>query len=379
VTFLGSGRRWVSAAYTPTFDAAGAVDGWVAVVTDIDDRRRAEQALAQRADQQARRRGLRPEGAGRARPVCPHGRGRPHRCRRARTEYSKVLELLPGDRGLLLRAGVGWREGLVGHATVSTVRESQAGYTLLSGDPWSWKTCAARRAPRPATVARPRRRQRHEFARSQAPRGGPTEFSARTPPGRASSPPRTFTSLSPLPTCSAASSSDDTSRKGCSRARPGSGRRQHCRDAILTIDERGVIQTVNPATERLFGYAAEEVIGQNVKLLMPSPYREEHDRLPGPLPGHRGEEDHRHRPRGGRSAQGRHTFPMDLSVAEARPGGQRLFVASSATSPNASGRKSGSGCHSSPRPTPSSWSTREGAIVLVNAQARGSSATAARS
>ena len=50
-------------------------------------------------------------------------------------EYCKVLELLPeGDR-LLLRAGVGWKEGYVGRATVGTNLQSQAGYTLISDGP----------------------------------------------------------------------------------------------------------------------------------------------------------------------------------------------------------------------------------------------------
>jgi PAS domain S-box-containing protein len=48
-------------------------------------------------------------------------------------------------------------------------------------------------------------------------------------------------------------------------------------DAIITIDRRGIIQAVNPATERMFGYAAAEMVGQSVNMLMPSPYREEHD------------------------------------------------------------------------------------------------------
>lgn len=48
-------------------------------------------------------------------------------------------------------------------------------------------------------------------------------------------------------------------------------------DAILTIDYNGIIQSVNPATERMFGYTAVEMIGQNVTLLMSSPYREAHD------------------------------------------------------------------------------------------------------
>ncbi|MDE0391321.1 MAG: PAS domain S-box protein [Rhodospirillales bacterium] len=48
-------------------------------------------------------------------------------------------------------------------------------------------------------------------------------------------------------------------------------------DAIVVIDESGIIDTVNPAAERLFGYSRAELVGQNVKVLMPSPHREAHD------------------------------------------------------------------------------------------------------
>jgi PAS domain S-box-containing protein len=48
-------------------------------------------------------------------------------------------------------------------------------------------------------------------------------------------------------------------------------------DAIITMDIHGMIHSVNPVGERMFGYAAAEMIGHNVGLLMPSPYREEHD------------------------------------------------------------------------------------------------------
>ena len=50
-------------------------------------------------------------------------------------EYCKVLELLPGGEALLLQSGVGWKEGLVGRATVGSGSDSQAGYTLLSEGP----------------------------------------------------------------------------------------------------------------------------------------------------------------------------------------------------------------------------------------------------
>ncbi len=50
-------------------------------------------------------------------------------------ELVNILELLPGDAELLLRAGIGWKPGLVGTANISTSRDTEAGYTLASGRP----------------------------------------------------------------------------------------------------------------------------------------------------------------------------------------------------------------------------------------------------
>ena len=46
---------------------------------------------------------------------------------------------------------------------------------------------------------------------------------------------------------------------------------------MVVIDIRGMMQSFSAAATRLFGYHPDEVIGKNVSMLMPSPYREQHD------------------------------------------------------------------------------------------------------
>ncbi len=48
-------------------------------------------------------------------------------------------------------------------------------------------------------------------------------------------------------------------------------------DAMVVIDHRGIVQSFSSAAERLFGYSPAEVCGHSVRMLMPSPYREQHD------------------------------------------------------------------------------------------------------
>jgi PAS domain S-box-containing protein len=96
-------------------------------------------------------------------------------------------------------------------------------------------------------------------------------------------------------------------------------------DGVILIDSRGRILMFNPACEKLFQYRADEVIHENVKLLMPSSYRVEHD---GYI---RNFLDIGERKSGvGREVVGQRrdgsTFPMDLSAGEAKQDGEAIFV-----------------------------------------------------
>jgi len=98
-------------------------------------------------------------------------------------------------------------------------------------------------------------------------------------------------------------------------------------DGILTIDERGTIETVNRATQRLFGYQPEEIIGRNIKMLMPPPFSDEHDTyLKNYLTTGNKKIIGIGREVSGLRKDGT-TFPMDLSVSEVRiAAGRRIFT-----------------------------------------------------
>ncbi|MBO0737671.1 MAG: PAS domain S-box protein [Alphaproteobacteria bacterium] len=97
-------------------------------------------------------------------------------------------------------------------------------------------------------------------------------------------------------------------------------------DGMVVIDERGIIQSFSATAEQMFGFTPEEVCGHNVSVLMPSPYRENHD---GYIAHYLATGDRRIIGLGrvvtGQRKDGS-TFPIELAVGEVRTEGHRLFT-----------------------------------------------------
>jgi two-component system, chemotaxis family, CheB/CheR fusion protein len=97
-------------------------------------------------------------------------------------------------------------------------------------------------------------------------------------------------------------------------------------DAIITVDERGSVQSLNAATTRMFGYSADELIGRNVNILAAEPYQSQHDGYirryletgEAKIIGTSREVE-------GRRRDGQQ-FPVELAVSEIRHGHERLFI-----------------------------------------------------
>ncbi len=97
-------------------------------------------------------------------------------------------------------------------------------------------------------------------------------------------------------------------------------------DGIITIDHQGIVQSINPAAKRMFGYTADEVIGRNVSMLMPEPYHSEHDAY---LKHYLSTGEKRiigiGREVSGKRKNGE-VFPLELAVGETWASGNRIFI-----------------------------------------------------
>jgi len=176
--------------------------------------------------------------------------------------------------------------------------------------------------------------QRHAYFNQPRPRvmGGGAELFGQRRDGREFP---VEVSLSPLQTAQGllamATIHDITSRKQAEAALQESEARMRAIfetavDAIITIDDHGRLERLNPAAERMFGYAEAEVAGHNVSMLMPSPHREGHDNyLARYLQTGERKIIGKGREVAGLRKDGT-VFPMDLTVTEMRLDGRRMFT-----------------------------------------------------
>ena len=231
-------------------------------------------------------------------------------------EFCKVLELLPGNEAFLLRAGVGWREGLVGQTIVSAGTNSQAGYTLLCNEP--------------VIVADLRTEERfsgppllhdHGVVSGMSVFIGPSDhpygiLGAHTAEARAFS----QEDVHFLQAVANLVSQVIEHRRDLEEIRRNATWLERLinttQDAVVSIDRRGCIVLFNAAAERVFGYRADEIVGRKVNDLMAEPYATEHD-------GYIGRYERTGEPRAIgriRTVEGRRkngeTFPLELSVTQ---------------------------------------------------------------
>jgi len=240
-----------------------------------------------------------------------------------KAEYVLVQEFDAERHTLIARLALGWRRRSTAQRTVSADPGSQAGFTLLAGEPViiaDYQTDIRFAPPAGAIVA---------SGMSVVIPGQPRPFGVLSIFTRQ---PRVF-SNDEVHFLRAVANVVGTAVNNDRAVRALRDSEQRMRavvdtavDAIVTIDERGIIESVNPATLRLFGYSAGELIGSNVSMLMPEPDRSRHDnylatylrtgkaRIIGI----------------GREVVGRRRdgsiFPLDLSVSEFRHRGRRMFT-----------------------------------------------------
>lgn len=240
--------------------------------------------------------------------------------------YASVFELESGGKTLLVRASVGWRKAAASQSRVNAGPHTQAGFTLLAGEPI---VVADRRSEKRFAWPPPNPERGLVSGVSVVISGNPQPYGVLAVYTRLQ---RDFKAdeVHFLRAVSNILAAAVRQRQAEQALRDSEERIRAVLttlvDSVITINERGIIDTVNPAAERLFGYAAAELLGCNVNLLMPSPFAGEHDSyLSSYLRTGQAKIIGIGREVIGRRKNGT-IFPMDLAVSELRLDGRRMFT-----------------------------------------------------
>lgn len=241
-------------------------------------------------------------------------------------DFSAVFERSPDGKSLRLRAGAGWRPGDVGTLEIKVDDKTPIGRALQFNQPIIIRDVAGEKGLRLPKFLRDR-----DVASSVAivipgrtGAFGVLGIDARSAHVFSADDVHFLESIgNVLATAISRLQFESELRDAAARLR---GIVETAVDGIITIDNRGIVETFNPAAEHIFGYAADEVIGRNVSILMPEPYRSEHD----------GYIQHYHQTGEariigiGREVRGRRKdgteFPMDLAVSATDLGQRGIFT-----------------------------------------------------
>ena len=190
-------------------------------------------------------------------------------------EYCKVLELLPERNEMLLRAGVGWKKGLVGNATVHTGPDSQAGYTLNSKKPVIVEDLNTE-----TRFSDPQLLREHNVVSgmSVAIQGSDGPWGVL---GTHTTRHVTFTRddinflhsvANLLANAIARKNTEDTLKESEEKYRKLI---ETAHDAIVSFNEKGIINICNQMAVKSFGYSVSEIVGQPVTTIIPDIYKNE--------------------------------------------------------------------------------------------------------
>jgi PAS domain S-box-containing protein len=316
---------WIALTARAQRDGQGRVVAYEGVVEDITSRKAAEEALAAREAQQAAVARLGQFALERA-PLAQLMKAAVRELRDSlHVPFARVLRLLPGGEEFAIAASTGFRKGAA--QRVRAGNASQAGYTVITGGPVIVKDLRSEtRFETPPILD-------HHGVVSGVTTVVSSLGAAWGVIGVHTREPRDFTDdelnflVSVANILSSAIDRDESEQALRDSEARISAVLETAVDGIITIDERGAIQTVNAAVERIFGYTPGELVGNNVNILMPQPDRGRHD---GYL---------RHYMRTGeakiigvgREVRGRRkdgsTFPLDLAISEVRlADGKRTFT-----------------------------------------------------